>query len=66
MDPVQIASLAGALLILGAYAASELRRVRVDDLTYALLNTAGAGILAVVARSSASGASWFSRSPGRR
>ena len=45
----QIAQVAGALLILSAYAASQFGRLRADSRPYLLLNIAGSGILAVLA-----------------
>lgn len=46
---VQIISIAGALAILAAYAANQLRYIGPSNLSYALLNFAGAGVLAAVA-----------------
>lgn len=46
---VQIISIAGALAILAAYAANQLRYIGPSNVSYALLNLAGSGILAAVA-----------------
>lgn len=46
---VQIFSLLGALAILAAFAASQLRWMDPHGRTYLLLNASGAGILTVVA-----------------
>jgi hypothetical protein len=45
----QVVQVAGALLILTAFAAQQLGRMRADTLTYLLLNLFGAGTLAVLA-----------------
>ncbi|CAN5308665.1 hypothetical protein BH24ACT19_BH24ACT19_13150 [soil metagenome] len=46
---IQLISVAGALAILIAYAANQLRYLGPSNLAYALLNFAGAAVLAVVA-----------------
>jgi len=46
---IQFISIAGALAILAAYAANQLRYIGPANLSYALLNFAGAGVLAAVA-----------------
>lgn len=46
---MQIVSVLGALAILAAYAANQLGYIRPSQLSYALANLAGAGILTVVA-----------------
>jgi hypothetical protein len=46
---VQIVSLLGSILILGAYIANQFRRIGPLDLSYVLLNLVGSAILAVVA-----------------
>jgi len=46
---VEVAQVIGAVFILVAFAALQLRRWRADDLPYLLLNVVGAGVLAVVA-----------------
>lgn len=46
---IQLISVAGALAILIAYAANQLRYLGPSNLSYALLNFAGAAVLAVVA-----------------
>lgn len=45
----QIISLLGAAMILFAYAAQQLKKMKSDQLPYILLNLIGAGILAIVA-----------------
>jgi hypothetical protein len=45
----QIISLFGAAMILFAYAAQQLKKMKSDQLPYILLNLIGAGILAIVA-----------------
>lgn len=46
---IQLISVAGALAILIAYAANQLRYMGPSNLSYALLNFAGSAVLAVVA-----------------
>ncbi len=46
---VQAVSLVGSLLILGAFIAAQLGRMKTSDLPYVLLNLVGSAILAVVA-----------------
>ena len=46
---IQLISVAGALAILIAYAANQLRYIGPSNLSYALLNFAGSIVLAVVA-----------------
>lgn len=46
---IQLISVAGALAILVAYAANQLRYMGPSNLSYALLNFAGSTVLAVVA-----------------
>ncbi len=46
---MQIASLAGALLILVAYVGHQLKWMRPQGLAYNLMNAAGSGILAYIA-----------------
>ncbi|CAA9459939.1 MAG: hypothetical protein AVDCRST_MAG02-2104 [uncultured Rubrobacteraceae bacterium] len=46
---LQAISVAGALAILGAYAANQLGKVRLDNLPYQLANLAGSSVLTVVA-----------------
>lgn len=46
---IQLISVAGALAILIAYAANQLRYMGPSNLSYALLNFAGSTVLAVVA-----------------
>lgn len=46
---LQAVSVAGALLILGAFAANQLGWIRPSQLPYAFANLVGAGILTVVA-----------------
>lgn len=46
---IQLISVAGALAILIAYAANQLRYIGPSNLSYALLNFAGSAVLAVVA-----------------
>jgi len=46
---LQLISVAGALAILIAYAANQLRYMGPSNLSYALLNFAGSAVLAVVA-----------------
>ena len=46
---IQIVSLIGSLLILGAYAAQQTGRVASDTAAYSMANFAGSGILTVVA-----------------
>ncbi len=46
---IQLISIAGALAILVAYAANQLRYIGPSNLSYALLNFAGSAVLAVVA-----------------
>ncbi len=45
----QLVQIAGALLILAAFAAQQLGRMRADSRTYLLLNLAGSAVLAVLA-----------------
>jgi hypothetical protein len=50
MDQViQIISLAGALMILSAYGASQVNRIQQTSLAYITLNLVGSAILAVIA-----------------
>ena len=49
MEPIQIISIVGALLILSAYGANQLGRLGPDRLSYSLLNLAGSAILAAIA-----------------
>ncbi|HKP52275.1 MAG TPA: hypothetical protein VJ183_06450 [Chloroflexia bacterium] len=46
---VQVVSLLGSILILGAYIANQIRRIGPLDFSYVLLNLVGSAILAVVA-----------------
>ena len=46
---IQVISLAGSMLILGAYAASQFGRLRPSTLLYAALNLIGSAILTVIA-----------------
>ena len=46
---IQLISVAGALAILVAYAANQLRYTGSSNLSYALLNFAGSAVLAMVA-----------------
>ncbi len=46
---VQVVSVLGALAILAAYAANQFRLIGPSNLSYALLNLLGAGILTVIA-----------------
>ena len=46
---IQLISVVGALAILVAYAANQLRYMGPSNLSYALLNFAGSAVLAVVA-----------------
>ncbi len=46
---IQLISVAGALAILVAYAANQLRYIGPANLSYALLNFAGSAVLAAVA-----------------
>lgn len=46
---IQLISAVGALVILAAYAANQLRYTGPSNLSYALLNFAGSAVLAVVA-----------------
>lgn len=46
---VQVVSVLGALAILAAYAANQLRWIGPSNLSYTLMNVLGAGVLAVVA-----------------
>jgi hypothetical protein len=46
---IQVISLLGSLLILAAFAGSQLKRIDPASPAYAALNLAGSGILAVVA-----------------
>ncbi|BBL80070.1 hypothetical protein RxyAA322_19240 [Rubrobacter xylanophilus] len=46
---IQALSVVGALMILGAYAANQLRWLGPQDVSYALINAAGAGLLSFVA-----------------
>jgi drug/metabolite transporter (DMT)-like permease len=45
----QLISLAGALMILGAYAAQQFQKLNSDSVLYLILNLVGAAILAVIA-----------------
>ena len=49
MPLIQIVAIAGALMILAAYAANQLGRLSARTLTYAAVNAVGAAVLAVVA-----------------
>lgn len=46
---IQVVSVAGAMLILAAFTAAQLRWLNTDSRSYLLLNLVGASILAVVA-----------------
>ena len=46
---VQVVSLVGSLLILGAFIAAQLERMQTSDRAYVLLNFVGSAILATVA-----------------
>ena len=46
---IQLFSVLGALIVLGAYAANQLRWIGPANLSYALLNFFGTGTLAIVA-----------------
>ena len=45
----QLGSLAGAVLVLGAYAAQQFGRMSTTSVAYALMNFVGSGLLATVA-----------------
>jgi hypothetical protein len=45
----QLVQIAGSLLVLAAFVASQRGRLSTDSLTYLVLNCVGAGILAVLA-----------------
>ena len=45
----QIVQIAGSFLVLAGFAAAQLGRLRPNSLAYLALNTAGSGILAVLA-----------------
>lgn len=49
MTTIDLVEVLGALLILAAFAATQLRRMDPHSVRYLLLNTVGAGILAVIA-----------------
>jgi hypothetical protein len=49
MHTVDVIEIVGALLILAAFAASQLRRLDAHSVPYLVLNVIGAGILAVIA-----------------
>ena len=49
MAALDLIQIGGALLILGAFAGAQLRRLDVHSVPYLLLNIAGAGILTVLA-----------------
>lgn len=49
MTVVDLIEIAGALLILVAFAASQLRKMDPHSVSYLVLNVVGAGILAVIA-----------------
>jgi hypothetical protein len=45
----QVAQIAGAMLILGAFVAGQAHRLSTDSVPFLAMNTVGAGILTVVA-----------------
>lgn len=45
----QVVQITGSLLVLIAFVAAQLKRLRQDSLAYLVLNTVGSGTLAVVA-----------------
>jgi hypothetical protein len=49
MTFIDLVEIAGSLLILSAFAASQLRKLDAHSVAYLLLNIAGAAILAVIA-----------------
>ena len=49
MNLIDLVEILGALLILAAFAATQLRRLDAHSLPYLVLNVLGAGVLAVVA-----------------
>ena len=49
MDASQLISIAGAVMVLGAFGALQFRRVGPMDVSYLLLNVAGSGLLALAA-----------------
>ncbi len=49
MDPSQWISIAGAVMVLGAFAALQFRKVGPEQRSYLLLNVLGSGSLAVAA-----------------
>ena len=49
MDPSQWISIAGAVMVLGAFAALQFRKVDPEDRSYLVLNVLGSGLLAVAA-----------------
>ncbi|MFK3980326.1 hypothetical protein ACI2K4_08090 [Micromonospora sp. NPDC050397] len=49
MTTIDLIEVLGALLILAAFAATQLRRMDPHSVRYLVLNTLGAGILAVIA-----------------
>jgi hypothetical protein len=54
MTLIDLIEIAGALLILVAYAAGQMRRLDAHSMPYLTLNVVGAGILAVIAAVDAS------------
>ncbi len=49
MDASQWISIAGAIMVLGAFAALQFRKVRPEDRSYLVLNVLGSGSLAAAA-----------------
>ena len=49
MHTIDVIEILGALLILAAFAANQLRRLDAHSVAYLVLNVAGAGVLAVIA-----------------
>lgn len=49
MDTDQLISLGGALLILGSYAAAQLKWLRTGDRLHSALNTVGGAVVAIIA-----------------
>src|SRR5262245_49354138 len=51
MNPVMVLEIGGSLLVLAAFAASQLRRLTADSVPYLTLNLVGSAVLAGVALS---------------
>jgi heme A synthase len=49
MHTIDVIEILGALLILAAFAANQLRRLDAHSVAYLVLNVVGAGVLAVIA-----------------